>query len=183
MNICKSAGGGITARTKSLREKFKQKRSYSELSFAAPSTSTSSLLSDTSASRPGSVRRPRTHVPNLFEQVSQTPHPSQTIIHSPEHSPVSSSSGVIMVQYMHGEIPIHMTDLQNQQELLYPPPVVVLAIYDKHTCRRHDMISQKYSSLYSCSSCLFFSFFSFHNITWWYLLVINWRVVSRVQTP
>lgn len=59
MNICKS--GGISARTKSLREKFSSKRSFSELSFAAPSTSTSSLAaSETSCkTRSGSFRSPR----------------------------------------------------------------------------------------------------------------------------
>lgn len=58
MNICKSAGGGISARTKSLREKFSSKRSYSELSFAGTSTSTVSLTASDS-SRAGSFRRPR----------------------------------------------------------------------------------------------------------------------------
>lgn len=58
MNLCKTSG--ISARTKSLREKFSSKRSYSELSFAAPSTSTSSLAnSETSSSRAGSFRRTR----------------------------------------------------------------------------------------------------------------------------
>lgn len=62
--------GGISARTKSLRDKFKQKRSFSELSFQAPSTSTSSLATSDVSSRPGSLRRPRSHAPNLFDQVS-----------------------------------------------------------------------------------------------------------------
>ena len=39
MNLCKSAGGGISARTKSLRERFSSKRSYSELSFKDSSAS------------------------------------------------------------------------------------------------------------------------------------------------
>lgn len=59
MNICKSTG--ISARTKSLREKFSSKRSFSELSFAAPSTSTSSLAASETSSqtRSGSFRSPR----------------------------------------------------------------------------------------------------------------------------
>lgn len=68
MSLMKS--GGISARTKSLRDKFKQKRSFSELSFQAPSTSTSSLATSDVSSRPGSLRRPRSHAPNLCDQVS-----------------------------------------------------------------------------------------------------------------
>lgn len=68
MSLMKS--GGISARTKSLRDKFKQKRSFSELSFQAPSTSTSSLATSDVPSRPGSLRRPRSHAPTLFDQVS-----------------------------------------------------------------------------------------------------------------
>lgn len=56
MNIVKTSG--ITARTKSLRERFSSKRSMSELSFGVPSTSTSSLTASES-SRTGSFRKPR----------------------------------------------------------------------------------------------------------------------------
>ncbi|KAI1301274.1 Pleckstrin homology domain-containing family G member 7 [Halotydeus destructor] len=73
MNLCKSAGGGITARTKSLRERFSSKRSYSELSFKdTSSTSMSSLACDSAGpSRTGSTRRARSHIPSIFEQGRQ----------------------------------------------------------------------------------------------------------------
>ena len=55
LNLCKSRGG-ISARTKSLREKFSSKRSYSELTFK---DSTTSLTETTDLSSPGSSFKSR----------------------------------------------------------------------------------------------------------------------------
>ncbi|XP_015790471.1 uncharacterized protein LOC107367281 [Tetranychus urticae] len=56
LNLCKSRGGGISARTKSLREKFSSKRSYSELTFK---DSTTSLTETTDLSSPGTSFKSR----------------------------------------------------------------------------------------------------------------------------
>ncbi|KAI2800404.1 prolactin receptor [Blomia tropicalis] len=60
MNICKS--GLISARTKSLREKFSRNRSYSELSFKESAPTTSSLISTPTESCSGSLST--VNVPN-----------------------------------------------------------------------------------------------------------------------
>ncbi|RWS31590.1 uncharacterized protein B4U80_11332 [Leptotrombidium deliense] len=68
MNICKTAGG-ISARTKSLREKFSSKRSYSELSFKDTLMSSTTSLSAASDSSPSGRMRHFSHIPTISEQV------------------------------------------------------------------------------------------------------------------
>ncbi|CAG2177058.1 unnamed protein product, partial [Oppiella nova] len=66
MNLCKS---GISARTKSLREKFSRNRSYSELSFK--DSSASSTPTGEAPPFRYTTRHSRSYVPMLPEQGRQ----------------------------------------------------------------------------------------------------------------
>ncbi len=70
MNLCKS---GISARTKSLREKFSRNRSYSELSFKDSSAS-STPTGEAPPFRSSGRKHSRSNVPMLPEQVSKEDH-------------------------------------------------------------------------------------------------------------
>ncbi len=70
MNLCKS---GISARTKSLREKFSRNRSYSELSFKDSSAS-STPTGEAPPFRSSGRKYSRNNAPMLPEQVSKEDH-------------------------------------------------------------------------------------------------------------